>query len=160
MKEVQNHGIDIHVTDPDHHNQFKVEGVIRKIQKWFRVMLRNKVPHILWYYGLKWVAEIMERTSGSEGSLHYHTSLEELTGETPNISEYLDFSFYEWCWYNDNAGLGETNLGKWLGVSHRVGSFMSYWVLIANGTVVSRTTVSRVTNLENQTDEKNQGSLH
>ena len=31
--------------------------------------------------------------------------------------EYLDFSFYDWCWYNDNAGLGETKLGWWLGVS-------------------------------------------
>ena len=30
---------------------------------------------------------------------------------------------------------------------------MSYWVLTANGTVVSRTTVSRVTNIEAQTNE-------
>ena len=30
---------------------------------------------------------------------------------------------------------------------------MSYWVLTANGTVVSRTTVSRDTNIEAQTDE-------
>ena len=34
-------------------------------------------------------------------------------GETPEISEYLNFSFYYWCCYNDNAGLGETKLG-WL----------------------------------------------
>ena len=29
MKEVQNHGIDLHVTKPDNHNQYKVEGVLR-----------------------------------------------------------------------------------------------------------------------------------
>ena len=77
-----------------------------------------------------------------------------MTGETTDISEYLDFTFYECCWYNDNAGLGDTKLGKCLGISLRVGSLMYYWVLTANGTVVSRTTVSRVTNLEAQTDNK------
>ena len=77
-----------------------------------------------------------------------------MTGETPDISEYLEFSFYDWCWYNNNASLGETKLGKWRGVSHRVGSLMYYWVLTENGMIVSRTTVSRVTNLEAQTGEK------
>ena len=32
------------------------------------------------------------------------TALEQLTGKTPGICEYLDFTFYDWCWYNDNAG--------------------------------------------------------
>ena len=64
-------------------------------KKWFIVMLRNKASHRLWDYGLKWVAEIMQRTAGSEGSLHYCTSLEEATSETPEISEYLDFVFYD-----------------------------------------------------------------
>ena len=68
------------------------------------------------------------------------------------ISEYLDFTFYDWCWYNDNVGLGETKLGRWRGVSHRVGSLMSYWVLTLKGNVISRTTFSRVTNLEMQID--------
>ena len=42
-----------------------------------------------------------------------------------------------------------------MGVSHRIGSLMSYWVLTANGTVVSRMTLSRVTNIYAQTDENN-----
>ena len=33
--------------------------------------------------------------------------MEQITGETPDISEYLDFGFYNWVWYKDNAGLGE-----------------------------------------------------
>ena len=43
-------------------------------------------------------------------------------------------------------------MGRWLGVSHRVGSLMSYWVLTQKGNVISHTTVSRVTNLETQVD--------
>ena len=94
------------------------------------------------------MAKTIHRTADSAGSPHYFKSLEEMTGETPNISEYLDFTFYDWCWYNDNSGLGETKLVKWMVVSHRVGSMMSYWLLTSNGTVVSRITVSRVINIE------------
>ena len=67
----------------------------------------------------------MQRTASSAGSLHDSTSLEEITGETPDISEHLDFKFYDWRWYNDNAGLGVNKMGRWLGVSHRVGSIVS-----------------------------------
>ena len=76
MKEVRKHGIDLQVTDPDCHNHSKVEVVIKEMQKkWFRFMLRKKVPHRLRGYGLKWVAEIIQRNVGSAGSLNYLTSL-------------------------------------------------------------------------------------
>ena len=94
----------------------------------------------------------MQCTASTSGDLSRRTALEQLTGETPGILEYLDFTFYDWCWYNDNAGLGETKFGQWLGVSHRVGSLMSYWILTQKGNVISRTTVSQVTNLETQVD--------
>ena len=150
---VQRHAIDLHVTEPHRHNQSKVEGVIQEIRKqWFCIMLKKKVPRRLWDYGIKWVCEVIQRTASTSGDLSRRTALEQLTGETPEISEYLDFTFYDWCWYNDNAGLGETKLGRWLGISHRIGSLMSYWVLTQKGNVISRTTVSRVTNLEMQID--------
>lgn len=76
-----------------------------------------------------------------------------MTGETVDISEYLDFGFYDWVWFRENAGLGETKLGRWLGVSHRVGTLMSFWVITSTGKVLSRTTVQRVTNLELQLEE-------
>ena len=79
--------------------------------------------------------------------------MEQVTGETLDISEYLDFGFYDHVSFWDNAGLGEIQLGRWLGVSHRVGSLMSYWILTKQGTVISRTTVQRITNLEKETTE-------
>ena len=36
------------------------------------------------------------------------------------------FGFYDWVTYTANAGLGELLLGRWLGVSHKVGKLMSY----------------------------------
>ncbi len=70
-----------------------------------------------------------------------------------DISEYLDFGFYDWVWFRENAGLGETKLGRWMGVSHRIGTLMSFWVVTSTGKVLSRTAVQRVTNLELQLDE-------
>jgi hypothetical protein len=67
--------------------------------------------------------------------------------------EYLDFGFYDHVSFKENAGLGATQIGRWLGVSHRVGGLMLHWVLTMRGTVISRTTVQRVTNLEKETDE-------
>ena len=90
----------------------------------------------------------MQRTASSAGNLHARTSLEKVTGETPEISDYVDFSFYDWCWYKENAGMGETKIGRWLGVSHQTGSLMSFWVLTQTCKVVSRTLVQRVTRLE------------
>ena len=115
-------------------------------------MSKKRVPHRLWDYGIRWVCEVIQRMASTSRHLNAGTPLKQLTGEMPDISEYLNFSFYDLCWSNDNAGLGETKLGRWLGVSHRVGSLISYWILTIKGNVVSRTTISRVTSLEMQED--------
>ena len=75
--------------------------------------------------------------------------MEQVTGESPDISEYLDSGFYDWIWYKDNAGLGENCIGQWLGIlAHQVGNLMSYWILVEAGHVIAHTTVQCVTNLE------------
>ena len=79
--------------------------------------------------------------------------IEQLTGETPDISEYLDFTFYDWVWVQENAGLGALTMARWLGVLHRVGGLMSYYIVKQNRQVEYRTTVQRITNLELQTEE-------
>jgi hypothetical protein len=94
------------------------------------------------------------RGAGSDSIfIGWSTPLEEITGETHDISEYLDFSFYDWVWYKDNAGVGDNSCGQWLGVSHRIGSLMSYWILPKSGKVISRTTVQRMTSSEMETTE-------
>ena len=76
-----------------------------------------------------------------------------MTGEISDISEYLDFTFYYCCWYNENASLGETKLGKYIGVSYISSSIMYNREITDNGTVVLRTTVFRVTSVEAKTDK-------
>ena len=149
MQQVRKNNIDLHVIEPERHNQNPCEGVIREVRrKWFRTIVRSRVPRMFWDYGMRWVCEVMQRTSTQAGGFNGCTPIESVTGETTDISEYLDFGFYDSVWYHENAGLGERLRGCWFGVSHRVGSLMSYYVLRGKCTVISRTTVQRVTDLK------------
>ena len=49
--------------------------------------------------------------------------------ETPDISEYLEFGFYDHVSYKDNDRLGMTSIGRWIGVSHMVSRLISYWIV-------------------------------
>ena len=66
-----------------------------------------------------------------------------------DISEYCDFEFYDLVWYHPGGIKLDTTeatrkLCQWLGVSHRVGSSMSYWILTKAGKIISNTTVQHV----------------
>ena len=106
----------------------------------------------LWNYGFIWVSETNSMTITSAGGIEKFIPLTQVTGDTVDISEYLDFGFYDRVWYKENAGLGPERPGRWLGISHRTGRLMCYHVLTQKGTVLSRTTVQRVTNLELQVE--------
>ncbi|MEO6564809.1 MAG: hypothetical protein ABIO63_02135, partial [Casimicrobiaceae bacterium] len=154
MRQVRKNDINYHVIEPNRHNQNPAEGVIQEIRrKWLRTMVRKKVPRRFWDYGAKWTCEVMQRTHTRLNQLDSGVPLEAITGETIDISEYLDFGFYDWIWYHENAGLGEKKLGRWLGIPKRIGSTMTYYVLTTNCQVICRTTVQRVTNIERQTEE-------
>ena len=86
--------------------------------------------------------------------------MEIVTGETPDISEYTDFSFYDWITFKQDAGLGEVFIGRWLGVSHKIGQLMSYWILPPSSIPISCVTVQRLTNLEQQIPEWNKKMEH
>ena len=69
------------------------------------------------------------------------TPIERISGITPAISEYMDFSFWDLVTYKSNPGVHSAQIGRWMGVSHRVGAEMAYWVLPASGIPISCTTV-------------------
>jgi hypothetical protein len=104
-------------------------------------MSSTNVPKRLGDYGVQWVCEIMQRTTSTSYHSHGRTAHEMITGDTPDISDYLEFGIYDWVLYRDNAGMGETKIGQMLGVSHQVGPIMSYWILPISCDVISFTTV-------------------
>jgi hypothetical protein len=96
-------------------------------------------------------SEIMSRiASGRDG----RTGIERITGETPDISEWLDFDICDlvWIWDNPNA-VENPRLGRWLGVAHRVGSDLCCWVINGEGNILARTAVQHVTDLDRKQPE-------
>jgi hypothetical protein len=73
-----------------------------------------------------------------------------VTGQTPDISEWLDFEFYNLVWWLDqptkpNFTDYTHRLACWLGISHRVGSDLSYWFITKSGKIISKMSVEHVT---------------
>ena len=68
----------------------------------------------------------MQTAALFSADLQVSTPLESLTGDTPDIFQYLDFGFYNRVWFKEYAGLREKKLGIFLGVSHNIVSLISY----------------------------------
>ena len=50
-------------------------------------MTKKVIPNLLWDFGLVYKAELLSRISRGKGK---RTGYEEVTGQTPDIGEYLD----------------------------------------------------------------------
>ena len=160
MKSIKKFDTQYHVSSPRRPNENPVESTVREIKKkWYRIMIRQKVPKRLWDFGFVWICEISNLTVSSSRYAHGRTPIEILLGDTPDISEYLDFCFYDWVSYRPNPGVGESVIGRWIGVSHKIGQLMSYWILTIAGHVVSCTDVQRLTKMEQETSVVNENML-
>ena len=66
----------------------------------------------------------------------------------------MEFKFYNLCWYWENQNdKTERKIGRWIGVSHRLGIALYYWVLTENENIIARTTVQHVTQDEAKNPE-------
>ena len=122
-------------TEPYSPWQNRAEDAIRELKKRMRLRrIRNQVPHCVWDYLLQYECDIINRTVRGNDE---RTPYERITGETPDISEYVDFGFYNWVWFWDTPGdTTNPHVGRWLGISHRIGSEMCYYVLKSKNVVV------------------------
>ena len=100
MKEAHHMHICLHTTEQGCKNQnHAAEWEIGMLAKcWKLCMLKKKVPKCLWDFGLVYEAEIMLRMAHSSDQC---TGYEEVTGQMPNISKWLDFEFYDLVWWLD-----------------------------------------------------------
>ena len=63
-------------------------------------MMKKKVLKRLWVFGLVYKSKILSRMS--RGTPDHRTGLEEITGQRADISEWLDFEFYNLVWWLDH----------------------------------------------------------
>jgi hypothetical protein len=128
--------------------QVQAEGCIRGVKKSVRRLMHNtKAPKCLWDYCAVYACEIRSLTVHPHFALHDRTPYEVVTGRTPDISEYVDYSWYDPLWYYDQEDFPEPHrrLGRWLGVAHRVGQACCYYILPCSGVPIVRSTVQKLT---------------
>lgn len=163
VKEARRLRIKITYAEKGRHIQnHAAEREIRDIKRrWHAKMIAKRIPKRLWDYGVVHQAELMSRMARGK---HGRTGYEEVVGETPDISEWLDFDMYDLIWYHDPPGtMSEMTseikkLGRWLGVANRVGSALTYWVLTQACKVIARSTIQHVT-FDEQVDTNLQTSI-
>ena len=149
FKNLHKYNIDHHVYVPRSPNQNPAEGTIREIKRCFyQVMQQMKLPKNVWDYQSVWICDTRNLSLTISRYAKGQTTLGITTGEIPDISEYLDFGFYDWVTYLTNSGLGELSIGKWMGVLHKVGKLMSYLILTVYGRPISYVNFQRLTEEE------------
>ena len=76
MQRINKYDIKSKVCEPEHHNQNRAEIAVRELKrKWYHIMVKNKVPKILWDYGVCWCTDIINHTSNTVKALHGRTPL-------------------------------------------------------------------------------------
>jgi hypothetical protein len=104
--------------------QNRAEGAIKELKRHTsRLMRVTNSPKCLWDYCCLLVTRLRNMTPNNYYLAKGRTPHEIVTGDTPDILEYCAFTWYEPAWYLDVASYPQEKkkLGRWLGVSHRVG---------------------------------------
>jgi hypothetical protein len=107
-KVCQEHGIAMSNTEPHTPQQNRTEGVIKEVKRHTQhFMSRTQTPKKLWDYCMVYVTKLRNRLALPLYKLHGRTPYEVLTGNTPDISEYLEFEWYQPVWIYDSASFPE-----------------------------------------------------
>jgi hypothetical protein len=98
--------------------QVRAELCIREIKRSVRHSLeKTKAPKRLWDYCTKYHCKLRNVTAHPVYKLQNRTPYEWVVGRTPDISEYIDYQWYDTIWYLDRDAEfpnDKRKLGKWL----------------------------------------------
>ena len=109
-------------------------------------MDQRRVTKWLWDFGLVRCPEVLSMTARRPDG---RTGHKQVTGETPDISDWLDLSFFDIAQYWKNDTMmdmtdNKNQFGYWLGVSHQVGTVLTYWILTTSGKKIANGSVQHV----------------
>ncbi|CAJ1965439.1 unnamed protein product [Cylindrotheca closterium] len=153
METINRAAINYHISRPYRPEENPAEGGIRELKRrFYRLIVKHAIPERLWDFVLDYVVDTMNITANYSRYSDGRVPLEVITGITPDITEYMDFTIYGWVYYRTDGALGPNEIGRWLGVSHRTGPMMTYWILPRSGRPISTDTVQNISETEKQTD--------
>src|SRR5688572_21909453 len=120
-------------TEPYHPQQNPVEtGAIRYLKSQVQVLLDNTgAPDSTWYLAVQYVADVHNICSDLNLP-DQMTPLQYKTGVTPDISVYLQFTFWQPILdldHESNWPSSKERSGRWVGVAHNIGDALTFWIL-------------------------------
>ena len=121
------------ITEPYSSWQNRAEIAIKRLKRGIRYHTKRKdSPKRVWNYCGMWVADIMRHTAVTTPEHSGRTPEEIMTGNTPDIGQYLMFDWYDTVEYHVGHGqdsdlpVARSRLGKWVGASHNVGQSLCF----------------------------------
>ena len=91
--------MDVRTSEPHYPWQNKAKSVIKIIKgKSKRRIVQRNIPMRVWDFGMVWESEIYSHNAGKDGC----PALERLTDDTIDISEWMEFEFYDLVWFWNN----------------------------------------------------------
>ncbi len=137
-------------TAPYSQFQNRAESEIRELKRGtFKFLRAKKTPKRLWCYCAEWYAAVRRFTALDFWALDGRVPAERRLGNTPDISEHAQFEWYEFVKYHEpGVKDGHTRYGRFIGVCKNIGTNMTFWILTDKCSVISRDTVSSLTDEE------------
>ena len=141
--------IDDQRTEPDHAQQNPAElRAVQFLKSHSQVLMdRTKAPEKVWLQACEYIADV--HNICADETLGWRTPHEKRHGDTPDISAYLQFQFYEKVLYLDPTETfpaTKEKPGYWLGISHNVGDSLTFKILTDSTEEVIHRSVVRPAN--------------
>ena len=128
-------------TEPNSPWQNRAEFAIGEIKKYARrIMQETQTPIRLWCFGYEYAADILSLCASGRYDLKGRTPYETVMNSTPDISEYVTYRWFQYCWYFDESTKSKS-LCRWLGPAHHVGQAFCSYLLLPNGHIITRSSV-------------------
>ena len=119
------------------------EGGIRELKRLMhKHRLLSNSPARLWDYLCQWCAAIRRLTAGR--GPNSRAPAEKRLGDTPDISEYAQFHWYQYVWYIDPGDSNKKKLARHIGVAPNIGAKMTWWILPTSCKIIARSSVTPV----------------
>jgi hypothetical protein len=131
-------------SEPYHENQNFAENRYSTIKaSTNRVMNLSGAPANTWLLAMMYVCLLLNHLASS--ALGWKCPQQVLTGQTPDISKFLHFSFYEPVYYHSYSdafpSASNEEQGWWVGIAIHVGDALTYKVLTKNNKVIYRSAI-------------------
>ena len=100
FRRARKEGIDLTTIEPHRPDENYGETLVKRAKILSsKIMVRKNVPLRLWCYALEYSCELSSLMVPNQYRNKGRSGYEMVFGITPDINEYVEFEFYDYCWY-------------------------------------------------------------